>query len=56
MEGERKAGGWRHRKRLWRVRGGGALVSLPTESHSVVSRCRLLTKMAPNASACEIPG
>lgn len=33
----------------------GAVVSLPTERHSGVSRCRLLTKMAPNASPCEIP-
>ena len=33
----------------------GAVVSLPTELHSGVSRCCLLTKMAPNASPCEIP-
>lgn len=33
----------------------GAVVSLPTEIHSVVSHCCLLTKMAPNASPCEIP-
>lgn len=35
--------------------GRGAVVSLPTELHSDISRCCLLTKMAPNAPACEIP-
>lgn len=34
----------------------GAVVSLPTEPHSDVSSCRPLTKMAPNASHCDIPG
>lgn len=33
----------------------GAVVSLPIELHSAVSCCCLLTKMAPNASPCEIP-
>lgn len=49
----------------WKVSGGGggvlcglwtgAVVSSPTELHSAVSHCCLLTKMAPNASPCEIP-
>ena len=58
-QGDRGKRGWWGRRAL--VTGGrgnfwaGAVVSLPTELHSGVSRCCLLTKMAPNASACEIP-
>lgn len=58
-QGDRGEKGWWGRRGL--ETGGrcsfwaGAVVSLPTELHSGVSRCCLLTKMAPNASPCEIP-
>lgn len=56
--GQGEKGRWGRRGLVTGGPGGfceGAVVSLPTELHSGVSHCCLHTKMAPNASPCEIP-